>query len=397
MNTNERVATLTQAFVEHFGALPSVQVRAPGRVDLMGSHTDYNDGYVLTMSLDRDTWIVARPRGDGRVVVRSLNLEGEGVFDLSAVTHDREAPWTNYVRGVAAVLKREGYRLSGFDGLVQSTISVSSGLSSSAALEVATALAFQAVGDWQIEPVRLAQLCQQAENEFVGVQCGILDQYSSVLGQAGCALLLDCRALTSAPVPIASGVQVMICDTRAKRELAGSEYRDRRGDCEEGVRRLREVYPGISALRDVRLEQFEAQAASLPQRVAARCRFILEENARVQRLATALAAGDEAAIQALTAASFAGARDLYEIVSPPMLAMIDAMLAGPGVIGARQAGAGFGGCMVAFVRSAETAAFVEHVAQAYRARTGVEPYIYVVLAAQGADGRRLPIGEPDQV
>jgi galactokinase len=204
------------------------------------------------------------------------------------------------------------------------------------------------------------------------------------MGEAGCTLLLDCKHLTSRNVPIAAGLQVVICDTRARRTLAGTEYGERRAQCEQGVRLLRQWYPDIIALRDVTLKQFSAHEQNLPRLVARRCRFIIEENQRVLDLAEALAAGDAACLQQLFAASYAGARDLYEIGAPAMEAMMRAMLSGPGVVAARQAGAGFGGCMVALVQRDQVEAFADHVVRAYAAETKIEPTIYPVQAAPGA-------------
>ena len=375
---------VTEAFEAAYGDRPTLWVRAPGRVDLMGSHTDYNQGFVLTLPIRRDTWIAARPRPDQIVRIRSLNLGGESCFELHTIERDEEHRWANYVRGVAFVLQREGLPLVGFDGLVHSTVPLSSGLSSSAALEVATAVLFRALGGWEIEPLRLAILCQRAENEFVGMNCGILDQYTSLLGQEGYALLLDCRALTHRPIPLPQELSVVICDTRARRELTGSEYGQRRAQCEEGVRILSGFLPGVRALRDVSREQFLRYEAQLPPVVARRCRFVIEENERVLRLAEALGTHDRGQIRELMVASYQGARDLYEIGSPEMAAMIEAMESAPGVVGARQAGAGFGGCMVALVEPAQVPAFAEAVRRQYRAITGIEPEIYPEGAGAGA-------------
>ncbi len=384
MIDQERTALLRARFAELYDGEPEVWVQAPGRVDLMGSHTDYNLGYVLTLPIDRSTWIAARPRADRTVTIYSLNVEGGAAFSLDAIEHSGTVSWTNFVRGVAKIFEDEGYGLCGFDGLVHSTVPMSSGLSSSAALEVATATLFEAMCGVALTPVQTAVLCQRAENSFVGVNCGILDQYTSAAGQAGHALLLDCRDLTHQSAAVHDSIRIVICDTRAKRELTGSEYPQRRAQCEAGAARLAEFYPGVQALRDVTLQQLLAHAADLPEVVFRRCRFIVEENQRVLDLAEALPANDRARIATLAGASFAGARDLYEICSPEMLAMMDAMRSGPGIIGARQAGAGFGGCMVAFVDAGAIDPFAQHVSSAYQAATGIKPTIYPVQAAPGA-------------
>ncbi len=379
-----RRASMISHFAQRFGGQPTVWSRAPGRVDLMGSHTDYNLGYVLTQAINRDTWIAAQPRHDGQVVIDSLNLEGRGQFELDGIEYDEAVPWTNYVRGVAAVLQQAGYALQGFEGLIHSTIPFGSGLSSSAALEVATAVLFDTLGDLSMDPVEMALLCQRAENEFVGMNCGILDQYSSIMGRVGCVLLLDCRALSSETKPVADGIQVVICDTRTKRELTGSEYPERRAQCEEGARILAGYYPDVHALRDVSLEQLNGHRTDLSDVVFRRCLFVVEENQRVLDMAGALARGDREEVGALAAKSYAGARDLYEISCHEMEMMMAAMEGGPGAIGARQAGAGFGGCMVAFVEHGETDAFAQYVQAEYQASTGIEPQVYPVEAAPGA-------------
>jgi galactokinase len=376
----DRAQSVAACFREKFASEPQLWARAPGRVDLMGSHTDYNLGFVLTLPIDRDTWIAARPSNDGIVRVHSMNLDASDEFRLNRIASIDESRWCNYVRGVAAVLQSEGFALTGCDAIIHSTVPMESGLSSSAALECALATVFSGLGAWSITPQRKALLCQKAENEFVGVKCGILDQYSSCLGRRGCALLLDCRDLSTRAVRIADGIQVVVCNTMSPRRLSGGEYAQRRAECEQGAAAL-----GVSALRDVTPEMLAARRHELPERTARRCAFIVAESARAESLAVALRAGDRPAVARLCAESFAGARDLYEICSPAMAAMMEAMLAAPGVIGARQAGAGFGGCMVALVDAASTDAFRAAVGDAYYSATQVRPEIYPVEAAPGAE------------
>jgi galactokinase len=375
----ERLRMVQEFFARKLGGAPSFLARAPGRVDLMGSHTDYNLGFVLTLPIGYDTWIAVSPRSDRMVRLHSMNLDADNCFSLDRLVADSEQGWSNYVRGVAFVLQAEGLPLHGFDGLIHSTVPISSGLSSSAALECVTVTVFEALEGWTLDPVKKALLCQRAENQFVGVNCGILDQYTSCAGREGCALLLDCRDLSHTPVKLPDGLQVVICDTKFKREVAGSEYGHRRAQCEQGARKL-----GVKALREISLEQFNARECELPAEVAKRCRFIVEENDRVLKLAAALPAFDRKAICELTAASFRGACDLYEISAPAMQAMIKSILGAPGVIGARQAGAGFGGCMVAFVEGATVPAFTASVREAYFAATQTRPEVYPVQAAAGA-------------
>lgn len=350
----------------------------------MGSHTDYNEGFVLTLSIDRDTWIAAAPRADGRVRVESLDLAGAGEFAVADVLARRVDGWAIYFQAVASVLCDAGHDLRGCDALVHGTVPIASGLSSSASLEAATAVLFATLGSWWIEPVEMARLCQRAENEIVGVSCGILDQYSSILGEADSALLLDCRSLEHGVVPIPASIRPVVCDTRVRRELTSSAYGERRASCEAGARALAERMPGVRALRDVDAETFAACRGGLPETVARRCRFVIEENARVHAMARALERDDRSAIAACCEASFAGARDLYEITVPEMESMYGAMTAAPGAVGARQAGAGFGGCMVALVEADAVDDFAAAVADAYARATGIRPEIYPVRAAAGA-------------
>jgi galactokinase len=371
-----RRENMARGFAENFGGAPTLWSRAPGRVDLMGSHTDYNLGFVLTLAISRDTWVAARPREDRIVRLYSANLDTLESFDLRTIpAREGSARWSDYPRGVAWALAAEGLPLSGFDGVIHSSVPIRSGLSSSAALECAIAVVFSALGGWELSGERIAKLCQRAENEYVGLNCGILDQFSSCLGRAGSALLLDCRDLSTRPVHLAEGIGVVICDTKSPRELVGGEYDARRALCEKGAAML-----GVPALRDATL----MQAATLSGDIRKRCEFIIGENERVLAIAKALTLGDRGAIRRLCAESFVGARDLYEICSRSMLTMMEAMMVAPGVIGARQAGAGFGGCMVAFVETGKTDAFAAAVSERYSEKTGLTPEIYPVQASDGA-------------
>jgi galactokinase len=375
---------MTEAFESLYGAAPAFGVRAPGRVDLMGSHTDYNDGLVLTLPINRGIWILARPRDDGRIRMASLNMDSGFAFDAKDPGQVKEADWGQYAQGVAVELQDAGYPLTGCDALVHGTVPLASGLSSSAALEAACATLFEALGGFKLDPVEKALLAQRAENRWVGVNCGILDQYSSILGETGKALLLDCRSLTHSYANFPGDLHIVICNTCAPRQLSGSEYGDRRAQCEQGAAFFAALDPGIKALRDVSLDVFEKHETKLPAKVARRSRFVIEENARVEALADALDHDKRQAIADIMAASFSGARDLFEISIPAMQAMMDAMNTAPGCVGCRQAGAGFGGCMVAVVEKEELDAFCRATADSYEKASGIVPEVYSIRTTDGA-------------
>jgi galactokinase len=391
MHKAKRRRRLVDAFTRRYGSPPSVGVRAPGRVDLMGSHTDYNQGLVLTLPINREVWIVARPRGDSRVRMYSSNLESEIEFDVTADRLTVSESWGRYVQGVLLELRQAGHTLPGCDAMVHGTVPLASGLSSSAALESACATLFEKLGGFRLGGLPKALLAQRAENRWVGVNCGILDQYSSILGEKRKALLLDCRSLTHRHADVPRDVRIVICNTRAPRQLSGSEYDERRQACKQGAAWFREVYPEVRALRDVTPAMFEQHEAELMPLIARRCRFVIEENARVSGLAQALQTGDRPAIADITAASFTGARDLFEISVPAMESMFAAMRSAPGTVGCRQAGAGFGGCMVAIVEKNKVDDFCHETAVRYAASTGIRPEIYPVRTANGA-GRLKGLG-----
>ena len=372
MQSGERRRLIESAFEERYGDSPTRWVRAPGRVDLMGSHTDYNRGRVLTLAIDRDTWIAARTREDDQVRLHSLNLGA-----------DADVGWALYVHGVLRTLESAGYASPGFDAIFHGTIPLASGLSSSASLECATARLVEALGGHGISGLELAQLCQRAENEVVGVPCGILDQYTSLMGASGHAIVLDCETLTHELAAIDASLAIVVADTRAPRPLADSAYDERRSSCEAGLAELRRHRP-LASLCSLTPSEFDALGAALPAPVEARCRFVIEENARVPAMADALSHGDRTSIESLCDASFRGARDLYEICVPEMEAMIAALREAPGIIGARQTGAGFGGCMVAIVERSGLDDCMSTATSLYRERSGRPGVLFEIHSASAA-------------
>ncbi len=371
---------LITLFRSRYAHAATFVARAPGRVNLIGEHTDYNEGFVLPMAIDRDVTIVGAPRQDGIVRLYSADFEQESTFPLDAIRPDPAAPWSNYMRGVAVMLQNDGLALCGFDGVVSGDVPIASGLSSSAATEMATVMAFSAASGQSIDGVRAAQLSQRAENEFVGVNCGIMDQFISSLGKAGHALLIDCRSLEYELAPLPAGVTVLVVDTTAPRTLAGSAYNQRRRECEEGARLL-----GARSLRDVSVQAFERQRDELPAVVARRCAHVIHENQRVLDAVAALRRNDLSTFGALMNQSHDSLRDLYEVSSAELDAVVDIARGAPGVHGARMTGAGFGGCAIALVNDNAAAALADRIAVEYPRRTSRTPNIYPCAASNGAN------------
>jgi len=369
--------------------------RAPGRVNLIGEHTDYNDGFVMPVAIDRQTTAAITPRPDRLLIVRSAAHEDVATIDLDrpggglsrASVSESGGPlgtWSDYVRGVAAVLERKGFRLQGADISIATDVPMGAGLSSSAALEVAVGYGLLDRAGHPIDRTTLARACQQAEHEFTGTLCGIMDQFIACHGRAGHALLLDTRTLDMAWLPLPPDIAVIVCNTMTKHVLATDGYNARRADCEAGVRALADRLPGIRALRDVTLESLEANRDALPERVFRRCRHVVTENARVQSAAAALRAGDLDGIGALMRASHVSMRDDFEISTPEVDAMVESAMRADGTIGARMTGGGFGGCTVNLVRAGAAAAFAATVRAGYEAATGRVPEIYTCVASDGA-------------
>lgn len=357
---------------------------APGRVNLIGEHTDYNDGFVMPAAIGFETAIAAAPREDRILQVHSENVNEMAYLDLDAL-HPRSPPhWSKFVSGVAWVLERDGLRLRGADMLIVGDVPIGAGLSSSASIEVAAGLAFLELGGHSVDRTRLALQCQRAENEYVGMRCGVMDQFIACYGQTGHALMLDCRSLDFALLPVPPDARIVICNTMVRHELTGGEYNERRADCEEGVRLLSAQLPGVHALRDVTPAMLEPFASTLPPRIFRRCRHVVSENVRVLEAADDLRRGDLSAFGARMAASHASLRDDYEVSCAELDLMVSLAVSAEGVHGARMTGGGFGGCTVNLVERSATEAFVATVGEAYRQQTGIQPDIYVCTASGGA-------------
>jgi galactokinase len=377
-------AQLLAKFKEHFASSAALY-RAPGRVNLIGEHTDYNDGFVFPAAIGFSCHVAIAPRSDRRLVIYSEAYDTAVEADLDALPQRGTHHWSDYPIGVATILERAGYRLSGANLYISSDVPVGVGLSSSAAIDVSVAYALLDISRHPIDRTRLALLCQRVENEFVGAHVGIMDPFISCHGRAGHALLLDCRSLEFRLVPLPPNVQLVICNTMVKHQLGASEYNTRRAECEEGVRRLSAVLPGIVALRDVTLEQLEQHRQLLPDAIYRRCRHIITENARVHAVAAALETGKIGELSPLMAESHRSMRDDYEISCPELDTMVAIAVKQPGVYGARMTGGGFGGCTINFVAADHAPAFQQHIAADYQAATGLRPDIYICEASQGAE------------
>lgn len=373
MDLSERVA---EAFRARFGTEPEAVVQAPGRVNLIGEHTDYNDGFVLPLALERATCLALRRRPDTQVVVRSLE-KGEVTFDTAAL--QKGNGWAEYLKGVAWALSEDGFALSGWEGVLSSDVPAGAGLSSSAALELAVMQAFAVASGFVWEPKRMARLAQRAENEWVGALTGIMDQLISACAEEGSALLIDCRSLETKSVPIPQGSAVVVMDTATRHRHVDSGYNDRRRQCEEAA-----AFFGVPALRDVSAAQFGAREAELPEPARRRARHVVSENARTEAAAQVMEAGDAAALGRLMSESHESMRDDFEISSRELDLMVSLAQAEAACYGARMTGGGFAGCAVALVREADAQTFSERVSAQYREATGLEPALYICRGAVGA-------------
>ena len=390
-------ADVSARFADRFGQLPRWIVRAPGRVNLIGEHTDYNDGFVLPMAIDRAVWIALRPRNDRIVSIHSVDFDEQGEFSLDGLPASGTKPrpavpsnatngrgfvsgWIEYVKGTAWSLQDSGRRLSGWEGVLAGDVPLGAGLSSSAALEMAAARAMAAAAQLPWAPAEMALLGQRAENRWVGVNCGIMDQLISAAGRAGDALLIDCRSLHVEPAPLPPGTAVVVLDTATRRGLVDSAYNQRRSQCEEAARAM-----NVAALRDATLDLLDRSADKLDPVVFRRARHVIAENDRTLRAADAMRRGDALELGRLMQQSHRSLRDDYEVSSDALNAMVECASEHGACFGARMTGAGFGGCAVALVRAAEAEDFVSHTAAAYEKRTGLSPAVYVCRPTNGAE------------
>ncbi len=358
--------------------------RAPGRVNLIGEHTDYNDGFVMPVAIGFSTFATISTRADRKLVLFSENLAEEIEFDLDNPDPRASGHWSDYPLGVAVTLQRAGYRLRGATLRIRGEVPIGSGLSSSAAIEVAICYALLNNIGVSVNPVEVAKLCQRAENEFVGMRCGIMDQFVSCCGEAGRALMLDCRSLDYRLVPLPTAARLIICNTMVKHALGAGEYNTRRAECEAGVRHFAESLPNVRALRDVTEVDLKRYGGELSEVVYRRCRHIITENVRVIEAAEALEAGDLDVFGRLMNDSHRSLRDDYEVSCKELDLMVDLAERLPGVYGARMTGGGFGGCTVNLVDAENVNEFKRIVAQGYADATGLTPEIYVSNADDGA-------------
>lgn len=373
---------LQENFRTRFGT-PAAIYRAPGRVNLIGEHTDYNDGFVLPAAIEFYCWVAAAPRSDRKLVVHSETFSESVETNLDSISPAGKSHWSSFPIGVSWAIEGAGKRLQGANLLIAGNVPLGAGLSSSAAIEVATGFALLHQSGIAFDLNELAKWSQRAENEFVGARVGIMDQFVSCHGRASHGLWLDCRSLEFKPVKLPHSIQLVICNTMVKHEIASGEYNRRRAECEEGVRVLQKVLPEIRALRDVALAQLETHRALLSPKVYARCRHVITENDRVQSAVRAFESREIPSLGPLMEKSHRSLCDDYEVSCRELDLMVEIASAQPGVIGARMTGGGFGGCTINLIESAAVDAFKKNVATRYHAQTGLKPEIYVSPAADG--------------
>ncbi len=370
------------AFRRLFGAQPAVY-QAPGRVNLIGEFTDFNGGFVLPAAIGFYTRAAIAARDDRKLAVYSANYGEQVEFDLDDLPPQRAGHWSDYVAGVAHILTRRGHALRGANLLLSGDVPQGAGLSSSASVEVVTAFALLGLAGQTIDLRQLALACQEAENEFVGARCGIMDQFISCHGEAHKALLLDCRSLEYRALPLPAGARLVICNTLVKHSHAGGEYNQRRAECEEGATLLQKFLPAAQSLRDVTPEDVDRYGPELPEVIRRRCLHVTSENRRTEQAANALANNDLAAFGALLGQSHESLRDDFAVSCAELDLLVELAGQAAGVYGSRMTGGGFGGCTVNLVKTESVAEFQATVSEGFARTFNYRPEIYVCAAADG--------------
>jgi len=375
---------IEEQFHKLLGSPAEVVARAPGRVNLIGEHTDYNDGFVLPAAIDRYIEFAGRRRADRLVRVYSVDFQDQTEFSLDALAKDTAHAWSNYLRGVSKFLEADGHRLTGADIVFGGDVPREAGLSSSAAVEVAAATFWQKLLKLELDPVYVIKLARKAENEFVGVPCGIMDQFISALGRQDHALFLDCRDLAYRHVPLRDSVKIVVCNSGVKRALAQSEYEVRLKQCRQAVAQIATTGLVVSSLRDVEPADLETARPALTELLLRRARHVVTENQRTLEAVKVLSEGNLVRFGELMNASHESLRDDYEVSSKELDTLVELARKQPGVLGARMTGAGFGGCTVNLVLAEAAEAFAENVRQGYQAALGLKAETYVCRASDGA-------------
>ncbi len=388
MNIIDQLASL---YYEKFGHTPAHFARAPGRVNLLGEHVDYNDGFVLPAAIDRATYIAFSPTEESRSTLVAADFDQQVSFSDETIPSKTQADstplpeWGLYPAGVMWALMEEGLSTPAVNAVFHSDVPRGSGLSSSASVEMAFIIAWQTLGGWRLPPMKRALLGQKAENKYVGVNCGIMDQFSSACGVENRLLLLDCRSLEWTTLPLPHDVAIIVADTTVRRRLTSGEYNKRRFACEEAVRLLKGDMPNIKSLRDISLDDFNRLSIKLPEEVKKRARHVVEEIGRSDRAQALLEAGDIQNFGRLMNECHTSLRDLYEVSCPELNVMARTAQSIEGCYGARLTGAGFGGCTVNLVAVEKVDGFVDTLTKGYEKETGLHPEIYVTRASNGAE------------
>jgi galactokinase len=379
---------LEKGFSETYGRAPEVLTRAPGRLEILGNHTDYNEGVVLSVAVDRYTGVAAVARDDTICRIKDLRDQSTREFDLKKLDNPEKGDWANYIKGVAKELQNQGFTLKGFDACLLSNIPLSSGMSSSAALEMAAVYAMVVLNDLDIDPKERAKVGQRCENDYVGAPTGLLDQFSSVMGKKDSLVFSDFRSLEVSNVPIPQGTAFVVANSMVKHDLT-EEYKERRECCEAAAEWFHDRSPAISALRDVSLKMLEEHSDELPVQALKRARHVVGENERVYTGMNALENNDIAAFGKLMLQSHESSRVNFENSCPELDQLIETAESLPGHLGGRLSGGGFGGITVHLVKAQEAEQFCKRLTAAYKNLTGTDPQTMICMADEGAEANML--------